>query len=51
MTSDRCHHGLLQGMCSICINRESEIRRATEAKKQESAPASPVPKKKRMGIR
>jgi hypothetical protein len=47
MTSDRCMHGLLHGMCSICINREREIRKAMESKKEEAAATIPGRKKKR----
>jgi hypothetical protein len=50
MASDRCHHGLLHGMCSICINREREIRESMKAKKQETTSSVPVPRKKRVGM-
>ncbi len=33
MASDRCVHGLLPGMCSICLRREREIQAAMKRKK------------------
>lgn len=39
MASDRCIHGLLHGMCSICLRREQEIKNHSQEKQKLSSKA------------
>jgi len=40
MASNRCIHGLLHGMCSICLRREKEIKNHLREKPELRSKAS-----------
>ena len=47
MSSERCLHGLLAGMCALCLRREDEIKKASEKTKEEDHPAAPAARKRK----
>ncbi len=47
MSSERCLHGLLAGMCALCLRRENEIKKALEKNKAEEQSAYPTSQKRK----